>query len=87
MTADFIYSDYAEMNQISNKDIAFAAAERACGAEDSGISFVAKTIEQESFADSVTQSSSRVISVIFMALLPLALLVASIYVYIRRKNS
>ena len=84
---DFIYSDYAEMNQISNKDIAFAAAERACGAEDSGISFVAKTIEQESFADSVTQSSSRVISVIFMALLPLALLVASIYVYIRRKNS
>ena len=40
---DFIYSDYAEMNQISNKDIAFAAAERACGAEDSGISFVAKT--------------------------------------------
>ena len=84
---DFIYSDYAEMKQISNKDIAFAAAERACGAEDSGISFVAKTIEQESFADSVTQSSANVISVIFMALLPLALIATSIYVYIRRKNS
>lgn len=84
---DFIYSDYAEMKQISNKDIAFAAAERACGAEDSGISFVAKTIEQESFADSVTQSSASVISIIFMALLPLALIATSIYVYIRRKNS
>lgn len=84
---DFIYSDYAEMKQISNKDIAFAAAERACSAEDSGISFVAKTIEQESFADSVTQSSASVISIIFMALLPLALIATSIYVYIRRKNS
>ena len=84
---DFIYSDYAEMNQISNKDIAFAAAERACGAEDSGISFVAKTIEEESFADSVTESSANVIRILFMALLPLALIVTSIYVYIRRKNS
>ncbi len=83
----FIYSDYAEMAQISNKDIAFAAAERAVGAEDTGISFVSKTIENESFADAVTQSSANAINIIFMILLPVCLVATSIYVYIRRKNS
>ncbi len=84
---DFIHSDYAEMAQISNKNVAFAVAERAVGAEDTGISFVSKTIEKESFADSVTQSSANIINVIFMIILPISLLVTSIYVYIRRKNS
>ena len=86
-STEFIYSDYAEMAQISNKNIALAAAERAVGAEDTGISFVSKTIENESFSDSVTQSSANLINIIFMILLPLALLATSIYVYIRRKNS
>ena len=86
-STEFIYSDYAEMAQISNKNIAFAAAERAVGAEDSGISFVSKTIENQSFSDAVTQSSSNIINIIFMILLPVCLIATSIYVYIRRKNS
>ena len=86
-STEFIYSDYAEMAQISNKNIALAAAERAVGAEDTGISFVSKTIENESFSDSVTQSSSSLITIIFMIALPVGLLATSIYVYIRRKNS
>ena len=84
---EFIYSQYAEMAQISNKNIAFAAAERAVGAEDTGISFVSKTIENENFSDAVTESSSNLINIIFMIVLPLGLLATSIYVYIRRKNS
>ena len=84
---EFIYSEYAEMAQISNKDIAFAVAERAVSAEDTGISFVSKTIEDESFSDSVTQSSANLINIIFMIVLPLGLVATSIYVYIRRKNS
>ena len=86
-STEFIYSDYAEMAQISNKNIALAAAERAVGAEDTGVSFVSKTIENESFSDSVTQSSSSLITIIFMIALPVGLLATSIYVYIRRKNS
>ena len=86
-STEFIYSDYAEMAQISNKNIALAAAERAVGAEDTGISFVSKTIENESFSDSVTQSSANLINIIFMIVLPLGLVATSIYVYIRRKNS
>ncbi len=84
---EFIHSDYAEMAQISNKNVAFAAAERAVGAENTGIQFVSKTIENESFADKVTASSAMVIMIIFMIALPLGLLVTSIIVYIRRKNS
>ncbi len=83
----FIYSDYAEMAQISNKNVALAVAERAVGAEDTGIQFVSKTIENESLADSVTQSSANIINIIFMIILPISLLAVSIYVYIRRKNS
>ena len=86
-STEFIYSDYAEMAQISNKNIALAAAERAVGAEDTGVSFVSKTIENESFSDSVTQSSANLINIIFMIVLPLGLVATSIYVYIRRKNS
>ena len=83
----FIYSDYAEMLNVSNKDIALSAAERAIGAEDTGIKFVSKIINTESFADQVTESSSKAIMIIFMICLPVVLLVTSIIVYIRRKNS
>lgn len=86
-SVEFIYSQYAEMADISNKNIAFAVAERAVGAEDTGISFVSKTIENESFLDSVTQSSVTTVIIIFMILPPILLLALSIYVYIRRKNS
>ncbi len=84
---DFIYSEYAETTTIGNKDIAFAAAERASGADESGISFVTKIIKDESFASSVTQSAANTINIIFMIILPILCIAAGIYVYIRRKNS
>ncbi len=84
---DFIYSEYAESASVGNKDIAFAVAERASGAEETGISFVSKVITDESFASSVTQGASRTIDIIFMVVLPLLCIAAGIYVYIRRKNS
>lgn len=84
---DFIYSEYAETTTIGNKDIAFAAAERASGAEETGISFVTKVITNESFASSVTQSAVNTIYIIFMIALPVLCIAAGIYVYIRRKNS
>lgn len=86
-STDFIYSEYAEMQQISNKNIAFAAAERAVGAGDSGISFVSKTITNETYAPLITQSSANLINTIFVFIIPIALLAVCIYVYIRRKNS
>lgn len=40
------------------------------GAEDTGISFVSKTITNESFADSVSETSAGIVRIIFMGLLP-----------------
>lgn len=84
---EFIYGDYSETSAISNKNIAFKVAERAVGAEDTGISFVAKTIENESFSTQVTEASRNIMIVIFVILLPLAMIGLGIYVYVRRKNS
>lgn len=84
---EFIHSEYAEHNSVGNKNIAFAVAERAVGAEDSGISFVSKVITNESFSTSVTQTSVNLVTIIFMVALPVLCIAAGIYVYIRRKNA
>ncbi len=84
---EFIYGDYSEQASISNKNIAFEVAERASGAEKTGISFVSKTIDNTSFAVSVTEGKYNTMIVIFMVIIPLCVAAAGIFVYIRRKNS
>ncbi len=85
-SVDFISSNLAEYEQTSNKNMSFAVAERAVGAEDTGISFVTKTITEESFAASVTETSADTVKWIFMILLPIACIVTGTIVYIRRRN-
>ena len=46
-----------------------------------------KTIENQSFAASVTESSRNVMSIIFVGVIPIMVVAAGVYVYIRRKNS
>ncbi len=83
----FIYSEYAEMNDVSNKNIALSAAERASRADNTGIFFISKSITNESFASSVTEASSNVIRIIFVILLPVICIAAGIYIYIKRRNA
>ena len=84
---EFLQSAYNEQSAVSNKNMTLAAAERAVGAGDTGISFVSKTITNESFADSVTQSSASAVRIIFMFILPIACIAVGIYIFIRRKNA
>ncbi len=86
-SVDFLDSQYNESASVANKDLTFAATERACGAEKSGISFVTKSISNESFSDSVTQSSVLVIRLLFMIVLPLAVLIAGVYIFVKRRNA
>ena len=83
----FIQSEYNEQSSVSNKNLTLACAERAVGAEDTGISFVSKTITNESFADSVSETSAGIVRIIFMGLLPVACIAAGVYIFIRRKNA
>lgn len=86
-SVEFIQSEYNEQSSVANKNIILAAAERAVGAEDTGISFVSKTITNESYSDSVTESSARIIRSLFMFVLPIACIALGIYIFIRRKNA
>lgn len=86
-TTDFINSAYNEQTGVDNKNVLLAAAERATGAENTGISFISKTITDESFADSVTESASKTIMYIFMIILPIVILIVGIVVYIKRRNA
>lgn len=86
-SVEFIYSQYNEYSDVSNKEITLACAERAAGADNIGISFVTKTITDESFADSVTQASADAIRIIFMGLIPVALIVIGVWVFIKRRNA
>lgn len=86
-SVQFINSQWAEYAQLSNKNIALSATERAAGIEDMGISFISKTITNESFAQSVTAAGSRAVMIIFMIILPIVMLTLGIIIFIRRKNA
>lgn len=86
-SVEFIHSEYNEQSSVANKNITLAAAERAVGAEDTGISFISKTITNESYSDSVTDSSARIIRGLFMFVMPIVCIALGIYIFIRRKNA
>lgn len=86
-STEYISSQYNEYSSVANKNLSLACAERAVGAEDTGISFISKTITDESYADSVTEASAGIIRIIFMFILPIASIAIGIYIFIRRKNA
>lgn len=83
----FLSSEYNESASVANKDLTLAMADRASGAGNSDISFVSKTITNESFYESVTEGSANAIKVIFMFVLPLAVLAVGIVIFVKRRNA
>ena len=86
---DFINPQTAIASQYSTKGeaIVLAASQEAAGMEDKSISFVSKTITQDTFDETPTESSVDVINWIFVIILPICLIAFSIFVYIRRRNA
>ena len=84
---EYIHSDWISNSRLSNMNVAVSAAEYAAHAEDGGMTFVTKKITDESFAESVTASSSAVVRTVFMFILPVAVLAAGIYVFVKRRNA
>lgn len=84
---EYIHSDWISNSRLSNMNVAVSAAEYAAHAEDGGMTFVTKKITDESFAESVTASSSAVVRTVFMFALPVAVLAAGIYVFVKRRNA
>lgn len=83
----YIQSDWAEYDELYNKDVCLLAADTCAGVGDAGISFISKTISDESFANEVTAVGSALVRIIFMFLLPIVTIALGIYIFIRRRNS
>ena len=86
-SVEFIESSWAEYSSLSNKDITLRCTDRAAGVEDTGISFLSKTISTENFSSEVTQQKANAFRIIFMVVIPVMIIAAGIYVYIRRRNA
>ena len=84
---EYIESDWADNSRLSNKDLVLACCERAVNVEDSGISFTSKTITNETFAESVTETGINVVNIIFVWAIPILVVAMGIFVYIRRRNA
>lgn len=86
-SADFIYSAWAQYEQLENMDIAVKTAIKLAGFEnETNKTFVVKTVTTESFADSVTATKSAIITAIFVIILPLALIAYGVVVYVKRRK-
>lgn len=83
---EFIHGEFSQTD-LSNKNIAFKVAERAVGADESGIMFDTKTIEVENFAVDVTEGDVKTVRIIYMFGLPIVMIALGVIVFIRRKNS
>lgn len=83
----FLQSTYNEEQGVDNKEIALQITERNCGIEQSDISFVTKTITNESFAGTVDKNSANRIRNWFVYIIPLAIIGLGIFVHVRRRNA
>ena len=82
----YIDSEYAETS-LPNKDLCLAVADKAANVGDAEISFVQKTISSATYSETVTAAKTNAIRIVFIGLIPLALIAVGIIVFIRRKNA
>lgn len=84
---EYINSDWADYSGIANKNVVLACSDRAAGVEDAGISFVSKTITNESYADRVTAGGVMTVRTVFMIVIPIAVIAAGIIIFVRRRRA
>ncbi len=85
-STDFVYSNYIDYESVLNLDMSLCAANIASGNNTNEITFTTKSISEESFADKVTTASANAMLIVFVVILPVAILAACVVVYIRRKS-
>jgi hypothetical protein len=71
----------------NGESIVLAATKSAAGIKDTTINFNSKVITENVFDEAATEGESNAVRTIFMFVIPIALLVAAVIVYIRRRNA
>ncbi|HHW45725.1 MAG TPA: GldG family protein [Clostridiales bacterium] len=85
-STDLINSNWTQYSMVANLEIVLATANSITGRADSDITFVTKSITNESFADRVTKTNVIVMTVVLLAVVPVTIIVIAVVVWIRRKN-
>ncbi len=83
-SSDDFVAAYWSTNYTLNRDSMIAAAKYVSGAEDEGITFTMKKMEEATFANVVTEKAINTMTVLFQWLLPISLIVVGVVVFIRR---
>ncbi len=86
-SVEFIQSTWASYADLSNQDIVISCTDRAAHVGDTSMVFTSKVITNESFASAVTAGSTKLVLAIFTFIIPIAVIVAGIVVFIRRRNA
>lgn len=84
-SAEMISGSYNQ-NSVANMDITLKTFKEVVGTADSAFSFVPKTIKVEDYRSKVNQKKVNVMKWIFMAAVPVAVVVLGTVVWIRRKS-
>ena len=86
-SVEYVQSTWASYSDLCNQDIVMAATDRAVHVGNTSITFTSKVIENESFASSVTAGGSKIVNIVFMFVIPIAIVVIGIVVFVRRRNA
>lgn len=71
---------------VGNMELVMSLSNTLSGRDSDTVTFTKKTITVESFADQVTASAVMTIYAIFVIVVPVALIVLGVVIFIRRKN-
>ncbi len=86
-SVEFVQSTWASFNSLSNQDIVLLCTDRAAHVDDTSMIFTSKVIEEQSFAASVNEGSTKTVSTIFMFIIPIVICAFGIVVFVRRRNA
>lgn len=86
-SVEFVQSTWSSYSDVCNQDIVMACTDRAAHVGDTSMTFTSKVINNESFASDVTENGTKTVSTIFMFIIPIAVAVFGIVVFIRRRNA
>lgn len=84
---NFISKEWVDYSYITNLNIVLDTVNYCSGATDNPFNFVAKTIVNDNYLALVTETNATIIKIVFMAALPVVLIITGLAVWIRRKRT
>lgn len=83
---DFLTGDYLNAADVGNLEAVTAVFDESVGREDEQITFTARTVDSKTYSDKVTQKSVTTMRVIFLGVVPAAILAVGVAVWVRRRR-